>query len=98
RPARRLLPELGRRSLDSVASALGIACYDRHRGLGDARIAAEILCVFLERAAERGVVRLSELLTLQHAASDGQPFIVHVPRERLAAVPPPPGRPPPLRR
>jgi DNA polymerase-3 subunit epsilon len=91
RLARRLLPDLSRRSLDSVAAALGIACYDRHRGLGDARIAAEILCVFLERAAERGVFRLGELLALQHAASDGQPFIVHVPRERLATVPSTPG-------
>jgi DNA polymerase-3 subunit epsilon len=91
RLARRLMPELRRRSLDSVAAALGIACYDRHRGPGDARIAAEILCVFLELAATRGVARLDELLALQHAASDGQPFIVHVPRERLAEIPATPG-------
>jgi DNA polymerase III subunit epsilon len=91
RLARRLLPELRRGSLDAVAAALGLACYDRHRGLGDARIAAEILCVFLERAAERGVARVSELLALQHAASDGQPFVVHVPRERLAEIPATPG-------
>lgn len=91
RLARRLLPELRRRSLDSVAAALGIACYDRHRGPGDARIAAEILCVFLARAAARGIGRLDELLALQHAASDGQPFVVHVPRERLADIPATPG-------
>src|SRR5262249_36964292 len=91
RLARRLLPELRRRSLDSVAARPGIACYERHRGLADARIAAEILCVFLERVAERGVVRLSELLALQYAAGDGQPFVVHVPRERLAALPATPG-------
>jgi DNA polymerase-3 subunit epsilon len=91
RLARRLLPELRRRSLDAVAAALGIACHDRHRGLGDARIAAEILCVFLERAAERGVLSLGALLALQHAASDGRPFVVHVPRERLAGLPSTPG-------
>ena len=91
RLARQFLPDLRRRSLDSVAATLGIACHDRHRGLGDARIAAEILCVFLERAAERGVVGLGELLALQHAASDGRPFVVHVPRERLAAMPATPG-------
>src|SRR5262249_12035716 len=91
RLARPLLPARPPPSLDPVAAALGIACYDRHRGLGDARIAAEILCVFLERAAERGLVRLGELLALQHVASDGQPFIVHVPRERLAAMPSTPG-------
>ncbi len=89
--ARRLMPELRRRSLDAVAAALGIACYERHRGPGDARIAAEILCVFLERAAARGIDRLDELLALQHAAGDGQPFVVHVPRERLAAIPSAPG-------
>jgi DNA polymerase III alpha subunit (gram-positive type) len=58
RLARRLLPALRRRSLDSVAGALGISCWDRHRALPDARIAAEILCVFLERLAERNVARL----------------------------------------
>ena len=91
RLARRLLPELRRRSLDSVAAALGLSCHDRHRGLGDARIAAEILCVFLELAAARGISRLDELLALQHAAGDGQPFVVHVPRERLMEIPPAPG-------
>src|SRR5439155_908991 len=49
--ARRLMPELRRRSLDAVAGALGIGCAGRHRALPDARIAAEILTVFLERAA-----------------------------------------------
>ncbi len=91
RLARRLLPELRHRSLDAVAAALGISCHDRHRGPGDARIAAEILCVFLERAAARGIARLDQLLALQHAASDGQPFVVHVPRERLAQLPLTPG-------
>ncbi len=91
RVARRLLPDLRRRGLDAIAAALGISTHDRHRGLGDARIAAEVLCIFLERAAERGIARLDELLALQHAASDGQPFVVHVPRARLAALPPRPG-------
>jgi DNA polymerase-3 subunit epsilon len=91
RLARRLMPELRRRSLDAVAAALGISCHDRHRGPGDARIAAEILCVLLERAAERGIGRVDELLALQHAASDGQPFVVHVPRERVGEIPPSPG-------
>jgi len=91
RLARRLLPELRRRSLDAVAAALGIGCAGRHRALPDARIAAEILCVFLERAATRGIARLDQLLDFQRSAVDGRPFVVHVPRERLAAVPPTPG-------
>src|SRR5207244_7666497 len=91
RPARRLLPGLRRRSLDAVASELGLACFDRHRALPDARIAAEILCVFLERAAERNIVRLDQLLDFQRSAVDGRPFVTHVPRERLDDVPHTPG-------
>jgi DNA polymerase-3 subunit epsilon len=91
RLARRLLPALRRRSLDSVAGSLGIACFDRHRALPDARIAAEILCVFLERMAERGVTRLDQAIDLQRSAVDGRPFVVHVPRSRLADVPATPG-------
>jgi DNA polymerase-3 subunit epsilon len=91
RLARRLLPELRRRSLDAVASALGVACFDRHRALPDARIAAEIFLVFLERLVARGLARLDELLEFQRSAADGRPFIVHVPRARLDAVPATPG-------
>ena len=91
RLARRLLPGLRRRSLDSVAGTLGISCWDRHRALPDARIAAEILCVFLERLAERNVTRLDELLEFQRSAVDGRPFVVHVPRARLDEAPLTPG-------
>jgi len=91
RLARRLLPELERKGLDSVASALGVGIVDRHRGLGDARITAEVLCIFLERLHERGVVRLGELLTFQRQAADGIPFEPHVSLDRLAAVPARPG-------
>lgn len=91
RLARRLMPGLRRRSLDAVAGALGIACWGRHRALPDARIAAEIFCVFLERLAERNVRRLDELLDFQRSASDGRPFVVHVPRARLDEAPQRPG-------
>ena len=89
--ARRLMPELRRRSLEAVAGALGIGCAGRHRALPDARIAAEILTVFLERVASRGMARLDQLLDFQRSAVDGRPFVVHVPRERLAEVPATPG-------
>jgi DNA polymerase-3 subunit epsilon len=87
RLARRLLPELRRRGLDSVAAELGIACEDRHRALGDARIAAEVLRVFLARAAERGFRTVADLLRFQRVAIDGRPLVVHVPRQRLDALP-----------
>ncbi|HXJ32904.1 MAG TPA: exonuclease domain-containing protein [Candidatus Eisenbacteria bacterium] len=91
RLARRLQPELERKGLDSVASALGIGIVDRHRGLGDARITAEVLCVFLEQLAARGVTRVGDLLAFQRQAPDGEPWEVHVPLDRLADVPPTPG-------
>jgi DNA polymerase-3 subunit epsilon len=89
--ARRLLPDMRRRSLDAVADALGIGYLERHRALPDARLAAEILCVFLERLAGRGVDRLDRLLDFQRTAADGRPFVVHVPRTRLDGVPSTPG-------
>jgi DNA polymerase-3 subunit epsilon len=91
RLARRLLPEIRRRGLDSVAGALGIRCDDRHRALPDARITAEIFSVFLERLAERGITRLDEALDFQRSAPDGRPFVIHVPRARLDDVPSAPG-------
>ena len=89
--ARRLMPELDRKGLDSVAAALGIGIVDRHRGLGDARVTAEVLCVFVERLITRGVTRLGDLLALQRQAPDGKPWEVHVPLDRLQDVPPLPG-------
>ena len=91
RLARRLLSHLRRRSLDAVAAELGVACFGRHRALPDAKIAAEILCIFLERALDRGIDRIDEFLDFQRAAVDGRPFIVHVPRSRLEEVPSRPG-------
>jgi len=91
RLARRLMPELERKGLDSVASALGIGVFDRHRGLGDARVTAEVLCVFVDRLVARGVRRLGDLLAFQRQAPDGLPWEVHVPLDRLTDVPPLPG-------
>jgi len=91
RLARRLLPELRRRNLDSVAGDLGIPCADRHRALGDARIAADVLRAFLARAAERGFRTVADLVRFQTLAVDGRPLVVHVPRERIDALPSQPG-------
>jgi DNA polymerase-3 subunit epsilon len=91
RLARRLLPELRRRGLDAVASELGISCTDRHRALADARIAAEVFCVFLERAEQRGLRTVADVLRFQRLAADGRPLVVNVPRERVDALPLEPG-------
>lgn len=89
--ARQLLPDLPHRNLDAVSAELGLGGADRHRALGDARITADVLSIFLERAAAEGVVRIDQLTELQHRAADGKPFVMHVPRERLQEVPLRPG-------
>lgn len=91
RLAKRLLPHARRRGLAAVAEALGIACTDHHRALPDARVAAEILCVFLEEVQRLGIGRLDQLLDFQRNASDGRPFVMHVSRRRLDEVPDVPG-------
>jgi DNA polymerase-3 subunit epsilon len=91
RLARRLMPGHRRRGLDAVAADLGIVCTDRHRALGDARVAAEILRTFLARAAARGFRTVGDLVRFQTLALDGRPLVVHVPRERVEALPTSPG-------
>ena len=46
RMARRFMPSLKRRRLDLLAGHFGLSLEGRHRGLGDARMAAEILSIF----------------------------------------------------
>jgi DNA polymerase-3 subunit epsilon len=91
RLARRLLPQLRRRSLDALAGHFGIALVDRHRALGDARITSEIFFHFLELLRRHGILRLGELLDFQHRASDGRRWVCLLPRARVAALPRAPG-------
>lgn len=55
RLAKRLLPDLPRRSLDAVTQYLGIFVADRHRAYGDASATAEVLLRLLPLARQRGV-------------------------------------------
>ena len=91
RLARRLLPDLQRRTLESVAASLGISVWDRHRALGDARVTAEVLCVFLERAQALGMERVCDLVRYQRMAVDGRPLTIRVPPERVECQPRRPG-------
>ena len=61
RLARRLLPPLDRRNLDSVAEFLGITIEGRHRATGDAVATARILAHMLRVAQERGARTLRDL-------------------------------------
>lgn len=59
--ARRLVPKLKRRNLDSVTDFFDVRVEDRHRALGDAVAAARVLLRLLDRAEGRGVADLAAL-------------------------------------
>ena len=89
--ARRLLAGIRSRSLDSVAAHLGVSYPTQHRALADARVTAEIFCIFLEQLAQQGVITLGQLIEFQHSARDGRRFECFVPRPTLANIPAGPG-------
>jgi len=71
RLARRLLPELERRTLDAVAGHFGIAITPRHRAGGDALATARVLERLLILAREAGAVTVDDLRRLpKHSALD----------------------------
>ncbi len=64
RLARRLLPQLPRRTLDYVAAYYGVEIAGRHRAGGDAIATAHCLIRLLSDAADRGCLTWSDLLQL----------------------------------
>ncbi|MBW7998235.1 MAG: 3'-5' exonuclease [Candidatus Glassbacteria bacterium] len=62
--ARRLVPELNRRSLDELALFFNLSFSARHRALGDAEVTARLLLRLLDRAGERGIETLGGLFEL----------------------------------
>jgi DNA polymerase-3 subunit epsilon len=91
RLSRRLLPSLKRRRLDALADHFGLSTAGRHRGLGDARMAAELLSIFLDMAAKMGLNRLDRLIDWNHRGPAGHRIERHVPPETIAALPRTPG-------
>jgi DNA polymerase-3 subunit epsilon len=61
RLARRLLPQLSRRNLDSVTRHYGIDIGARHRAGGDALATAHVLLRLLDGARDRGCTTLSDV-------------------------------------
>jgi len=59
--ARKILPQLPRRSLDHVANYYGVEISGRHRAAGDAIATAHCLIRLLEDAADRGCVTWDDL-------------------------------------
>jgi DNA polymerase-3 subunit epsilon len=91
RMSRRFIPSLKRRRLDAIAEHFGLSLEGRHRGLGDARMAAEILSIFLEIAAKMGITRLDRLLDDHGRGLSGRRLERHVAPETIAALPHAPG-------
>jgi DNA polymerase-3 subunit epsilon len=67
RLARRLLPQLRRRSLDYVCLHYGVENEARHRAGGDALATAHVLQRLLHDAAGRGIATWDDLRALLHA-------------------------------
>ncbi len=91
RMSRRFMPSLKRRRLDLLAGHFGLSLEGRHRGLGDARMAAELLSIFLEMAQRMGITRLDRLLDDHHRGLAGRRIERHVPPDEIAAIAHAPG-------
>ena len=91
RLSRRFAPSLRRRRLDALAEHFGLSTEGRHRGLGDARMAAELLSIFLDIAAQSGITRVDRLIDLHSRGAAGRRIERHVPPEAIAALPMAPG-------
>jgi DNA polymerase III epsilon subunit family exonuclease len=64
RLARKVVPEISRRSLDALAWYFNVENVARHRAFGDARATADLLRIFLDRLDDRHVTRWGELEAL----------------------------------
>jgi DNA polymerase III subunit epsilon len=91
RLSRRFAPSMRRRRLDALAEHFGLSTEGRHRGLGDARMAAELLSIFLDIAAQSGITRVDRLIDLHSRGAAGRRIERHVPPEAIAALPSAPG-------
>jgi DNA polymerase-3 subunit epsilon len=73
RLARRLLPELPRRNLDTVTHHFGITIEGRHRAVGDAMAAARVLGRLVGIAQDNGARTLADLIGVRSLVSGTPP-------------------------
>ena len=73
RLARRLLPDLPRRNLDTVSYHFGITIEGRHRAVGDAVAAARVLGRLVRIAKENGARTLADLIGVRSLVSGMPP-------------------------
>ena len=81
RLARRLLPDLPRRNLDTVSYHFGITIEGRHRAVGDAVAAARVLHRLVGMARELGAVTLADLENVRRDACGAE---MHAPTPHAA--------------
>ena len=67
--ARKLLPQLSRRSLDHIARYYGVTIHNRHRAGGDAIATAKCLLKMMRDLDDRGCATWSDLQALLGARS-----------------------------
>ena len=82
RMARRLVPQLRRRNLDSIASFYGIDIPARHRAGGDAIATARVLLRLLDAASDQGCATVDDVDRLVAARASA-----HKRRRRRRAMP-----------
>jgi DNA polymerase-3 subunit epsilon len=92
RLARKILPQLPRRSLDYVAGYYGVEISARHRAAGDAIATAHCLLRLLADAADRGCLTWDDLDLLigvraMHAARAARAAAARARRRRRSALP-----------
>ncbi|MBI4640975.1 MAG: DEDD exonuclease domain-containing protein [Candidatus Tectomicrobia bacterium] len=91
RLARKLLPDLPKRSLDSLSAYFAIGIEGRHRAFGDALATAKILGRFLEMLFERNIETLEELLEFIKRRPKPLPSHVQIDPLKLSRLPEKPG-------
>jgi DNA polymerase III epsilon subunit family exonuclease len=72
RLARRLLPDLASRNLDSLSEYFALENPARHRAAGDALVTAQLLERLLRLARERGARTLADLDAMQRKKGNGE--------------------------
>ncbi len=92
RLARKLLPTLKRKNLDSVSDHFGITIHDRHRALGDAEATAQILIAFLAMLEEEGITTMGRLMNYhQRGSKKYGSYKIPYPEHRISSVSQQPG-------
>ena len=73
RMARKLVPEIPRRSLDALSYFFGLENEARHRAFGDARVTADCFARMMRRAEDRQINGWNELQKLLYARGNKRP-------------------------